>query len=212
LIQIIPVNHKLFYLCVHAERWSVPMQGTRRRTMAKKIAVKKAGKAATPSAPPARGGGHPLLALREQMDRLFDEFLTDWRMPSIPRGMAEWEAFGGSLLGKGAVDVRFDVSETDDAIALTAELPGIDEKDVELTLSDGMLTVKGEKKAETEKKEKDYYLSERRYGSFLRSMRVPESVDEGNIKATFEKGVLKVAMPKRAEAKAKKKKIAISKL
>jgi len=179
--------------------------------MAKKVAVKKTGKTKAPSPVPARGAAHPFLALREQMDRLFDDFISDWRMPSISRGMAEWEPFRSTLLGKGPVDVRFDVSETVDAIELTAELPGIDEKDVELTLSDGVLTVKGEKKAETEKKEKDYYLSERRYGRFLRSMRVPDSVDEGKIKATFEKGVLKVEMPKRAEAKAKKKKIALSK-
>lgn len=179
--------------------------------MAKKVAVGKPGKAQTPSTKAARRGVHPFLALREQMDRLFDDFLADWRMPSTSRGMADWEPFRGSLSGKGAVDVRFDVSETDDAIELTAELPGIDEEDVELSLSDGMLTVKGEKKAETEKAEKDYYLSERRYGSFLRSLRVPDSVDEGRIKATFDKGVLKVEMPKRAEAKAKRKKIAISK-
>jgi len=178
--------------------------------MAKKVAVKKSGETKARSAAPARIGAHPFLALREQMDRMFDEFMNDWRMPSISRGVMEWEPFRSSLLGKSEVDVRFDVSETDDAIELTAELPGIDEKDVELTLSDGVLTVKGEKRADTEKKEKDYYLSERRYGSFLRSMRLPDSVDEGKIKATFEKGVLKVEMPKSAEATAKKKKIAIS--
>lgn len=179
--------------------------------MAKKVAVKKSGKTKAPSTEPARGAAHPFLALREQMDRLFDEFMNDWRIPSISRGMIEWEPIRSSLLAKGAVDVRFDVSETDKAIELTAELPGIDEKDVELTLSDGVLTIKGEKKAETEKKEKDYYLSERRYGSFMRSLRLPESVDEGKIKATFEKGVLKVELPKRAGAQAKKKKISISK-
>ena len=107
--------------------------------------------------------------------------------------------------------MKFDVSETDDAVEMTAELPGIDEKDIDLTLSDGVLTIKGEKKSEKETKERDYYLSERRYGSFARSMRVPDSVDQDNLKASFDKGVLRVVMPKRAEAKAKKKKIAIGK-
>lgn len=162
-------------------------------------------------APPASGGvaSHPLLALRAQMDRLFDDFASDWRLPSLTRGLWDRDPGQTSLWSRGAVDVRFDVAESDDAIEMSAELPGIEEKDVELTLSDGVLTIKGEKKAETETTEKDYYLSERRYGSFVRSLRLPESIDEGKIKAGFEKGVLRVTLPKRPEAKKKTKKIAI---
>ena len=83
---------------------------------------------------------------------------------------------------------------------------------MELTVCDGMLTIKGEKKAETETKEKDYVFSERRYGSFVRTLPLPQAVDIGKIKASFEKGVLKVTLPKLPEAKAKGKthKIAIS--
>lgn len=178
-------------------------------SIAKEKKEKEKEKAAPPAAPELVK--HPLVTLREQMDRVFDEFMGDWRLPSLTRDFWDFEPFPAPLSRRGMVDVRFDVSESDDAVELTAELPGIDEKDIELTLSDGMLVIKGQKKAETETKERDYYLSERRYGSFMRSMRVPETVDDTRIKASFDKGVLKVSMPKRAEAKAKKKKIAISK-
>jgi HSP20 family protein len=178
--------------------------------MASKVQVSKAEKAGKATPAKRESLAHPLLTLRDQMDRLFDEFASDWRLPSLRRELFEWEPFRTPLWTRGVVDVRFDVSETDEALEMTAELPGIDEKDVELVLSDGVLTLKGEKRAEKEEREKDYYLSERRYGAFARSMRLPESVDTGKIKATFDKGVLKVIAPKRAEAKAKKKKIAIS--
>jgi len=153
---------------------------------------------------------HPMAALRGQMDRLFDEFAGDWHVPSLRREFFDREPFRTPLWTREVVDVRFDLSETDKALEMTVELPGIDEKDVELVLSDGVLTIKGEKRAEKEEKEKDYYLSERRYGAFTRSMRLPESVDTGKIEATFDKGVLKIVAPKRAEAKAKKTKIAIT--
>ena len=179
--------------------------------MATKVQVSKAAKGE--GAPPSTQdfSGHPLQALRQQMDRLFDNFASDWRLPSLGRSVWDLEPLRTSLWSRGAVDLRFEVAETDDAIELTAELPGIDEKDVELTMVDGVLTIKGEKKAEKETKEKDYYLSERQYGSFVRSLRLPESIDENKIKARFDKGVLTVILPKRAEAKAKKKKIAIAK-
>jgi HSP20 family protein len=179
--------------------------------MAKKVEVSKGGKKAEGALAKTEPRAHPFLALREEMDRLFDEFMSDWRMPSRSRDLFRFEPFQMPAWGRGMVDVKFDVSETDDAIEMTAEVPGIDEKDIDLTLADGMLTVKGEKKTEKETKERDYHLSERRYGSFARSMRVPDSVDQDKIKASFDKGVLSVVMPKRAEAKAKKKKIAISK-
>lgn len=179
--------------------------------MAKPVEISKEKKGKAAPAAPREAVKHPLITLREQMDRLFDDFMGDWRLPSPARELWDFETFPATLWRRGVVDVRFDVSESDQSVELTAELPGIDEKDIEVILSDGMLTVKGEKKAETETKERDYYLSERRYGSFTRSMRLPDTVDEDKIKASFDKGVLKVTMPKRPEAKAKKKKIAISK-
>ena len=89
------------------------------------------------------------------------------------------------------------------------ELPGLDEKNVEIKLSNHTLTIKGEKKEEKEEKDKDYYLSERRYGSFQRSFQVPEGVDTGKIDASFSKGVLTVKLPKTAEAQKAEKKITV---
>jgi len=153
---------------------------------------------------------NPMQALRGQMDRLFDEFVGDWWPPALGRSLFERETVPTPLWSEGMLDVKFDISETDDEIELAAELPGLDEKDVELVFSDGILTLKGEKRAEAETKERDYYVSQRRYGSFARSMRLPESVDPEKIKARFSKGVLKVTLPKRPEAKARRKKIRIS--
>lgn len=139
----------------------------------------------------------PFESLRREIDRLFD----DWRLPSkvfgfeVPRvSRAAWQ-----------VAPAMDLIEKDDAYEITAELPGLDEKDVEIKISNHTLTIKGEKSEEKEDKRKDYYLSERRYGSFQRSFRVPDGVDADKIDANFSKGVLMVKLPKTAEAKAEKK-------
>ena len=92
---------------------------------------------------------------------------------------------------------------------ITAELPGINEKNVEIKLSNHMLTIKGEKSEENEEKEKDYFLSERRYGSFQRSFQLPEGVEVDKIDATFAKGVLTVKVPKTADARKAEKKISV---
>jgi HSP20 family protein len=176
--------------------------------MAGMVKVKKSEKRVLPSR--REHAFAPFLTLRGQVDRLFEEFAGDWRVPSLRRDLFDWEPYRTPPWAHGVVDVRFDVSETDKALELTAELPGIEEKDVELLLSDGVLTLKGEKRVDREEKEKDYYLSERHYGAFSRSLRLPETVDTDKIEASFEKGVLRIVAPKRAEAKANKKKIAIS--
>ena len=100
-----------------------------------------------------------------------------------------------------------DVAETEKAYEITAELPGMDEKNIEVKFADGLLTITGEKKEEKEEKKKDYYLSERSYGSFQRSFQVPDSVDADKIEATFKKGVLTVTLPKTAAAQKAAKKI-----
>jgi HSP20 family protein len=91
----------------------------------------------------------------------------------------------------------------------SAELPGMDEKDIEVKVSNGTLTIKGEKKEEKEERDKDFYLSERRYGSFARSFEVPAGVDPAHIEARFAKGVLTVTLPKSPEAKQNEKKIEV---
>jgi len=97
-----------------------------------------------------------------------------------------------------------DVAETDKEIEISAELPGLEEKDVQINVADGILTIRGEKKAEKEQKDKNYRLVERNYGSFERSMQLPDGVDVDAIKATIDKGVLKVTVPKPAPKQVKK--------
>ena len=97
-----------------------------------------------------------------------------------------------------------DVTETDREIEITAELPGLEEKDVEVNVAENLLTIRGEKKAEKEDKSKNYHVVERAYGAFARSIALPDGVDPDAIKATIAKGVLKVTVPKPAPAQAKK--------
>ncbi len=113
--------------------------------------------------------------------------------------------------GKAAVAAvpAVDVTETDKAYEIAAELPGMDEKNIEVKLADGTLTIKGEKQEEKEEKKKDYYLQERSFGSFQRTFQVPDGVDTDKIEATFKKGVLTVTLPKTAEAQKAEKKIAV---
>jgi HSP20 family protein len=142
------------------------------------------------------------------MDRLFDDFGRDlWSSP-FHRPMWPVEAFWRRQLPWGAAPA-VDVIESEKAYEITAELPGLDEKNIEVKLANGGLTIKGEKSEEKEEKKKDYYLHERRFGSFERSFRVPEGVDADKIEATFQKGVLTVTLPKASEAQKAEKKIAV---
>jgi len=140
------------------------------------------------------------------MDRLLDSF---WRGLSAPRGGGEAplpRLFEGAF---GAAVPALDVVEAEAEYRVTAELPGMDAKDVELTLADDMLTIKGEKKEEREEKSENYHLSERRFGSFQRSLPLPRGVDRAKVEARFDKGVLTVVLPKTQEAAAAKAKIEI---
>ena len=103
-----------------------------------------------------------------------------------------------------------DITETDNNFLITAELPGLDEKNVDLTLDDGTLTINGEKKTETEDTQGEFYSRERSYGKFQRSFEVPAIIDQNKIDASFVKGVLTVTMPKTPEAKKEVKKIPIN--
>ncbi|MDX1482874.1 MAG: Hsp20/alpha crystallin family protein [Alphaproteobacteria bacterium] len=138
-------------------------------------------------------------ALRAEVDRLFDDFgRKDF---GFGRSLFSLEPFKGVAPSFGAKMPVVNVSETDTAYEITAELPGIDEKDVEVSLADGVLTVKGEKKEEREEKEKNHYLSERTFGAFQRSFRLPENADDKKISADVAKGVLTVKIAKKAPAK-----------
>jgi len=130
-------------------------------------------------------------------------------MPS-PRSLFDVEPFWRGDASWGKVPA-VDIADTEKAYEITAELPGMDEKNVEVKLSNGVLTIKGEKNEEKEEKKKDYHLSERRYGSFQRSFTVPDGIEVDKIDATFKDGVLTVCLPKTAEAQKKEKQIAIKK-
>jgi len=149
----------------------------------------------------------PFESLRQEIDRLFDDF-----------GWGSWQPFRRSLLAGEPLFRRtltratmpaVDVIESEKVYEITAELPGMDEKDIEVKVTDGSLTIKGEKQEEKEEKEKDYYLQERHYGSFERSFELPESVDPDKIEASFKNGVLTVTLPKKAEAQKPAKKIEV---
>ena len=132
---------------------------------------------------------NPFMSLQREIDRLFDDF-----------------ARGFPTFGNGKADLlpSMDVTETDKQIEITAELPGLEEKDVQINVADNLLTIRGEKKAEKEEKDKDYRLIERSYGSFERTLELPDGVNADAIQASIAKGVLKVTVPKPAPAQSKK--------
>ncbi len=145
--------------------------------------------------------------LRREIERLFDDFRPfGWRLPSR-RGAFEFDI--PKALGGWSVDPAFDLVEKNQEYEITAELPGIDEKNVEIKVSNNLLTIRGEKAESKEEKEKDYYLSERRFGSFQRSFQLPDGVDGDRIEATFAKGVLTVRLPKTAQAQSAERKISV---
>jgi HSP20 family protein len=133
---------------------------------------------------------NPFMSLQREIDRLFDDFTRGF--PSFAGG------------GAGEMLPSVDVTETDKEIEITAELPGLEEKDVQVNFADNVLTIRGEKKAEKEEKDKTYRMVERSYGSFMRSLELPDGVDANAIKASIDKGVLKVTVPKPAPAQVKK--------
>jgi HSP20 family protein len=139
---------------------------------------------------------HPFDSFRQEMNKLMDSF------------------FQGSLLRPFDTRVegftpRVDVVDTGEGIKVVAELPGMDDKDIEVSLTGDALTIKGEKKEEKEEKGKDYYRSERSFGSFTRTVPIPEGIDAEAVAASFKKGVLTVTMPKTKQAIKDAKKISV---
>ena len=151
---------------------------------------------------------HPFESLRQEMNRLFDEFDRDFWLSPFRRPAFTAEPFWRRELSWSA-SPAVDITESEKAYEIAAELPGLDEKDIEVKLANGGLTIKGEKREEKEEKKKDYYLHERHFGSFERYFRLPEEVDADKIEANFKKGVLTVTLPKKPEAQKAEKKIAV---
>ncbi len=157
--------------------------------------------------PPARGAGM-FETLHREIDRLFDAFDGGFWSSPFHRSAFGTEPFWKRELSWTAVPA-VDVVETDKSYEIMAELPGMDEKNIEVKLSNGSLTIRGEKQEDKEEKKKDYFVQERRFGSFERTFGLPEGVDREKIEASFKKGVLTVKMPKTPEAQKGEKKIAV---
>jgi HSP20 family protein len=132
---------------------------------------------------------HPLMSVQREIDRLFDDF---WRGANVP-------GFGGASM----ISPRIDVSENEKEIVVTAELPGLEERDVEVLLADNALTLKGEKKAERNESEHGYVYKERSFGSFRRTLPLDAEVNPDEVDARFHNGVLTVTLPKSPEVQKK---------
>jgi HSP20 family protein len=145
--------------------------------------------------------GDPFRSFRREMDSLFDEFSRGFAMPSL------WDRPSRDR----ALMPRLDVNETDKAYEISVELPGIDESDLDVSLADGVLTTRGEKRAESERKDGDRLHVERSFGSFHRSLALPADADEEKIDGAFKNGVLELKIGKSAEAKTSARKIDIKK-
>jgi HSP20 family protein len=135
----------------------------------------------------------PILALRGEMDRLFDSF---FREPMGALDLPMW--------GSGAWSPALDVAENDKEVTVRAELPGIDPKDLEVNVTGNQLVLSGEKKETTEQEGKDFHHSETRYGSFRRTVALPEGIDTENVDAQYANGVLTLHLKKTAPAAGKR--------
>jgi HSP20 family protein len=163
-----------------------------------------------PSAAPTLQTWHPIEGLRQEIDRLLDDF-----------GRGYWQPLRRSLFAAGPLVRRaltwdttgitppVDVLESEKAYEIMAEVPGMDEKNIEVKVANGTLIIKGEKHEEKEEKKKDYCLRERNFGLFERSFSIPQGVDADKIEASFKNGVLTMILPKKPEAQKPAKKIEV---
>ncbi|GLQ56586.1 Hsp20/alpha crystallin family protein [Devosia nitrariae] len=171
---------------------------------ATKVPVKSESNKPAPAKAPEWG---PVETLRTEIDRLFEDFnRSNWPWPFRPR------AFGAQPFFRRTFEwaaPAVNVVEKDKAYEISAEVPGIDGKNIEVMLRNGNIVIKGEKQEEKEEKSKDYYLHERQFGSFERAFAVPNGVETEKIEASFRNGVLTVVLPKTAEAQKPEKKITV---
>ncbi|MFY9399689.1 MAG: Hsp20/alpha crystallin family protein [Desulfomonilia bacterium] len=136
---------------------------------------------------------------QREMNRLFDDFFKGFGL----------RPFGEEMEAAGTFYPQVDMTEDENAVYVTAELPGLDEKDIEINLSKDSITLKGEKKEEREEKGKESYYMERSYGSFTRVLPIPVEINPDKVEATFKKGVLNITMPKVQTEKKEQRKIKI---
>ena len=157
----------------------------------------------TESALARREESHALPELHRRMNNLFDDFFADFERSAL--GPVFEHGWSHGLAGLP----RMDVEETEKEIVVTADLPGLEEKDVQVTVDEEALTIRGERKEDREEKRKDYHLVERSFGSFHRTLPLPAGVDREKVKAALKKGVLTVTLPKLPEARGDRKTIRI---
>ncbi len=144
------------------------------------------------------GTWNPFESLHQEIDELFNDVGRGFWRRAMPSRF-----FKPAPIFEGAVPA-VEVVEKAKAYEVSAELPGLTDKDIQVSVSNGTLTITGEKKEEKEEEKKDYYMSERRYGSFSRAFRIPEGADAEKIEAQFKNGVLTITVPKTAQAQSAK--------
>ena len=149
--------------------------------------------ARNPMTPFRPGGGmfpgDPFLSLHREMNRLFDDVFRGAGVPAAAGSQGQGDV--GNV-----VNASMNVSETDKEIRITAELPGVTEKDIDVSLDDDVLTIRGEKRFERTDDKENFHFVERSYGTFQRSLRLPYAVDSEQVQASFENGILTVTVPK----------------
>ncbi|MDD5586240.1 MAG: Hsp20/alpha crystallin family protein [Alphaproteobacteria bacterium] len=142
----------------------------------------------------SRMSDNPFVSLQRELNRAFDDM---------------WSGLPAAEATAASTALRLDVKEDDKAYHITTDLPGIAEKDVDVTFQDGILTIKGEKKVERDEKKDTWHIIERSSGSFARQLSLPANIDEDKIIAKFDKGVLTIMLPKMPEAQSKATKIEV---
>lgn len=166
------------------------------------MTTKELTRSSTQPARQAQRRFDPFDILQQEIDNVFSRFSGDRAWPSV------FSEGWTSLPAGSGFSPSMEVTETDGMIEVSTELPGMDEKDVEISLTDGMLTIRGEKKLEKEEKKKSYRLVERSYGAFERAVAIPPGVDASKVKAKMTKGVLRLEIPKPAAVSSQQVKIA----
>jgi HSP20 family protein len=140
---------------------------------------------------------NPLISLQQEMNKMFDRFFSDFRSDTLGK--------------RFEVDFpKMDITETESFIEITADLPGIEKKNIQISVSDDILSIRGEKDVKLEEKDKNFYRRERTYGSFRREVVLPAEVESDKADASLKNGVLKINIPKKVDSKRKSKKIEIN--
>lgn len=148
-----------------------------------------------------RRGANPIVSFQDEVNKLFNDFFGEVSLPSWGRATESESAW--------AISPAVDVAESDKEFKVTAELPGIDAKDVQVSCAEGYVTIKGEKKREEKEEREGYFRQERSYGSFQRVVALPDTANPDKAEASFKNGVLTLSVPKKAGTQAKEKKIEI---